>query len=40
VMSDSHDANGVIGILRCVDADARDMRRIFATEGPTVARAG
>jgi hypothetical protein len=39
-MSDSHDANGVIGTLRCVDADVSGMRRIFATEGPTVARAG
>ncbi|MBV9413916.1 MAG: ABC transporter permease, partial [Solirubrobacterales bacterium] len=29
-----------IGILRCIGAHARDIRRIFATEGMTVALAG
>ena len=29
-----------IGILRCIGAHARDVRRIFATEGLTVALAG
>ncbi|HLY51237.1 MAG TPA: FtsX-like permease family protein [Solirubrobacteraceae bacterium] len=29
-----------IGILRCIGAHARDVRRIFATEGMTVALAG
>jgi putative ABC transport system permease protein len=29
-----------IGILRCIGAQARDVRRIFATEGMTVALAG
>ena len=29
-----------IGILRCIGAHARDVRRIFATEGLTVASAG
>jgi putative ABC transport system permease protein len=29
-----------IGILRCIGAPARDVRRIFATEGMTVALAG
>ena len=29
-----------IGILRCIGAPARDVRRIFATEGLTVALAG
>jgi ABC-type antimicrobial peptide transport system permease subunit len=29
-----------IGILRCIGAHARDVRRIFATEGLTIALAG
>lgn len=29
-----------IGILRCIGAGARDVRRIFATEGVTLALAG
>ena len=29
-----------IGILRCIGAQARDVRRIFATEGVTLALAG
>lgn len=29
-----------IGILRCIGAHARDIRRIFGTEGMTVALAG
>jgi putative ABC transport system permease protein len=29
-----------IGMLRCIDARARDVRRIFATEGLAVALAG
>ncbi len=29
-----------IGILRCIDAHASDVRRIFATEGLTIALAG